>query len=100
SLQDFFVRYQLQSVPGVSEVATVGGFVQQYQVDVDPQRLHGYGLTMQQVTDAVRMANSDAGARVLELSGREYMVRGLGYLRSVEDIENVVLSAGMSGTPV
>src|SRR5690606_23509244 len=70
SLQDFFVRYQLQSVPGVSEVATVGGFVQQYQVDVDPQRLHGYGLTMQQVTDAVRMANSDAGARVLELSGR------------------------------
>ena len=100
TLQDFFVRYQLQSVPGVSEVATVGGFVQQYQVDVDPQRLHGYGLTMRQVIDAVRMANSDAGARVLELAGREYMVRGLGYLRGVEDIEDVVLSASMSGTPV
>jgi copper/silver efflux system protein len=100
TLQDFFVRYQLQSVPGVSEVATVGGYVQQYQVEVDPQRLHGFGLSMQQVTDAVRMANSDAGARVLELSGREYMVRGLGYLQNVEDIENVVLASGMRGTPV
>jgi copper/silver efflux system protein len=100
TLQDFFVRYQLQSVPGVSEVATVGGYVQQYQVDVDPPRLHGYGLSMQQVSDAVRMANSDAGARVLELSGREYMVRGLGYLRSVDDIENVVLAASAGGTPV
>jgi copper/silver efflux system protein len=100
TLQDFFVRYQLQSVPGVSEVATVGGYVQQYQIEVDPQRLHGFGLSMQQVTNAVRMANSDAGARVLELSGREYMVRGLGYLQSVEDIESVVLSTGMGGTPV
>jgi copper/silver efflux system protein len=100
SLQDFFVKYQLQSVPGVSEVATVGGYVQQYQVEIDPQRLHGYGLTMQQVTDAIRMANADAGARVLELSGREYMVRGLGYLKTVEDIDNVVLSTGMGGTPV
>ncbi len=100
SLQDFFVRYQLQSVPGVSEVATVGGYVRQYQVEVDPQRLHGYGLSMQQVTDAVRMANADVGARVLELGGREYMVRGLGYLTGVEDIENVVLDAGSDGTPV
>ncbi len=100
SLQDFFIRYQLQSVAGVSEVATVGGYVRQYQVDVDPQRLHGYGLTMRQVTDAVRMANADVGARVLELGGREYMVRGLGYLTGVEDIENVVLTAGAGGTPV
>ncbi|HSK19810.1 MAG TPA: CusA/CzcA family heavy metal efflux RND transporter, partial [Longimicrobiales bacterium] len=100
SLQDFFVRYQLQSVAGVSEVATVGGHVQQYQVEVDPQRLHGYGLTVQRVSDAIRMANSDVGARVLELSGREYMVRGLGYLTNIEDIENVVLTAGMDGTPV
>jgi copper/silver efflux system protein len=100
TLQDFFVRFQLQSVPGVSEVATVGGYVQQYQVELNPQRLYGYGLSMQQVTSALRMANSDAGARVLELSGREYMVRGLGYLKSVEDIENVVLATGMGGTPV
>lgn len=100
SLQDFFVRYQLQSVPGVAEVASVGGFVKQYQVEVDPQRLHGYGLSIQQLTEALRMANADVGARVLELSGREYMVRGLGYLKSVEDIENVVLMAGAGGTPV
>jgi Cu(I)/Ag(I) efflux system membrane protein CusA/SilA len=100
TLQDFFVRYQLQSVAGVSEVATVGGYVQQYQVEVDPQRLHGYGLTVQEVTDAIRMANADVGARVLELSGREYMVRGLGYLKSVDDISNVVLTAGNDGTPV
>jgi copper/silver efflux system protein len=100
SLQDFFVRYQLQSVSGVSEVATVGGYVQQYQVEVDPQRLHGYRLSIQQVTDALRMANSDVGARVLEVSGREYMVRGLGYLQSVEDMENVVLAVGAGGTPI
>jgi copper/silver efflux system protein len=100
SLQDFFVRYQLQSVPGVAEVATVGGYVKQYQVDVDPQRLHAYGLPIQRVSEAIRMANADVGARVLELSGREYMVRGLGYLQSVEDIEEVVLAAGPGGTPV
>jgi len=100
SLQDFFVRYQLQSVPGVSEVATVGGYVQQYQVEVDPQRLHGYGLSVRDVTEAIRMSNADVGARVLELSGREYMVRGLGYLQGIEDIEDVALSASMGGTPV
>jgi copper/silver efflux system protein len=100
SLQDFFIRYQLQSVPGVAEVATVGGFVKQYQVDVDPQRLHGYGIPLQRVSEAIRMANADAGARVLEMSGREYMIRGLGYLRSVDDIENVVLLAGPSGSTV
>jgi copper/silver efflux system protein len=100
SLQDFYVRYQLQSVPGVAEVATVGGFVQQYQVDVDPQRLQAYGVSIQSVIEAIRMANADSGARVVEMSGREYMVRGLGYLRTVEDIENVVLSATGYGTPV
>jgi copper/silver efflux system protein len=100
SLQDFFIRYQLQSVPGVAEVATVGGYVKQYQVDVDPQRLHGYGVSIQRVSEAIQMANGDAGARVLEMSGREYMIRGLGYLQSVEDIENVVLRAGPTGTSV
>jgi copper/silver efflux system protein len=100
SLQDFFIRYQLQSVPGVAEVATVGGYVKQYQVDVDPQRLYGYAIPIQRVSEAIRMANADAGARVLELSGREYMIRGLGYLDSVDDIENVVLRAGPTGTTV
>jgi copper/silver efflux system protein len=100
SLQDFFVRYQLQSVPGVAEVATVGGFVQQYQVDVDPQRLQAYRIPIQRVSEAIRMANADVGARVLEMGGREYMVRGLGYLRSVEDLENVVLATTATGTPI
>jgi copper/silver efflux system protein len=100
SLQDYFIRYQLQSVPGVAEVATVGGHVKQYQVNVDPQRLHGYGIPIQRVSAAIQMANADAGARVLEMSGREYMIRGLGYLRSVEDIENVVLRAGPGGSTI
>ncbi|MDW7712324.1 MAG: CusA/CzcA family heavy metal efflux RND transporter [Deferrisomatales bacterium] len=100
SLQDFFVRYRLQSVPGVSEIATVGGFVMQYQVDVDPQRLQAHGVAIQRVSEALRRANADVGARTLEMSGREYMVRGLGYLRSVEDIEDVVLFAGPEGTTV
>jgi copper/silver efflux system protein len=78
----------------------VGGYVKQYQVDVDPQRLHGYGIPIQRVSEAIQMANADAGARVLEMSGREYMIRGLGYLQSVEDIENVVLRAGPTGTTV
>ncbi len=99
SLQDFFVRYQLQSVPGVAEVASVGGYVQQYQVDVDPDRLRAYGLTLDRVVQAIREANSDMGARVIEQGGREYMVRGLGYLTSVDDIAGVTLAAS-NGTPV
>jgi copper/silver efflux system protein len=100
SLQDFFIRYQLQSVQGVAEVATVGGYVKQYQVDVDPQRLESFGLPIRRVGEAIRMANADAGARVLEMSGREYMIRGLGYLRGIEDIEDVVLGTGPAGTPI
>ena len=99
SLQDFFVRYQLQSVPGVAEVASVGGFVQQYQVDVDPEQLRARGITLDRVTEAIRQANADMGARVIEQGGREYMVRGLGYLTSVDDIAQVTLAAS-DGTPV
>jgi copper/silver efflux system protein len=99
SIQDFFVRYQIQAVPGVAEVATVGGFVRQYQVDVDPDRLRAHGLSLTRVTDAIRDANADMGARVVEQAGREYMVRGLGYLESVSEIEEVVL-ASRNGTPI
>ncbi|TVP75708.1 MAG: efflux RND transporter permease subunit [Gemmatimonadales bacterium] len=99
SIQDFFVRYQLQGVSGVAEVAAVGGYVQQYQVDVDPDALRAYGLTLSRVSQAIREANSDMGARVVEQGGREYMVRGLGYLGSVEDIENVALTS-RNGTPL
>jgi len=99
SIQDFFVRFQLQGLDGVAEVASVGGYVRQYQVDVDPDALRAYGLTLPRVSEALRQANADMGARVVEQGGREYMVRGLGYLESVQDIENVVLAA-RNGTPL
>ena len=100
SLQDWYLRYALTAVPGVSEVAAVGGFEKQYQVDLDPFRLQAYGVPITSVMAAIQNANADVGAMVMELSEREYMVRGLGYLRSVADIENVVVGATASGTPV
>ena len=99
SYQDWFLRYALQSVPGVAEIATVGGQVRQYQINVNPNQLVGHGLTMQTVIDAVRHGNNDVGGRLVELSGREYMVRGRGYVKSVTDLENLVLMAE-KGTPV
>ncbi len=100
SLQDWYVRYALTAVPGVSEVASVGGFEKQYQVDVDPEKLLAYGIPVTRVMEAIRNANADVGAMVLELADREYMVRGLGYLESIGDIENVVVGATASGTPI
>jgi copper/silver efflux system protein len=100
SIQDWYLRYALTAVPGVSEVASIGGFEKQYQVDIDPAKLQGYGISTTQVIAAIQNANADVGAMVMELSEREYMVRGLGYLKSVSDIENVVVGATASGTPV
>ncbi len=100
AFQDWNLRYRLQSVPGVAEVASIGGFVQQYQVTVDPNRLKARGLSIAEVSEAVRKSNSDVGGRLLEFSGREYMVRGRGYIRSVADIEKVVLRTDDRGTPV
>ncbi len=100
SLQDWFLRYAITAVPGVSEVASVGGFEKQYQVDIDPAKLLAYQIPVTQVMGAIQNANSDVGAMVIELSEREYMVRGLGYLRSIADIENVVVGATASGTPI
>jgi Cu(I)/Ag(I) efflux system membrane protein CusA/SilA len=100
SLQDWSLRYALTAVPGVSEVASVGGFEKQYQVDIDPAKLQGYGISTGQVIAAIQNANADVGAMVMELGEREYMVRGLGYLRSVSDIENVVVGATAAGTPI
>ena len=100
SLQDWNIRYALTGVPGVSEVASVGGFEKQFQVDVDPTKLLAYGIPITRVISAIRNANSDVGAMVMELSERENMVRGLGYLKSVADIENVDVGATASGTPI
>jgi len=99
SYQDWFLRYSIQSVPGVAEVATVGGQVRQYQVTVNPITLAGYNLSLDKVVEAVRKGNNDVGGRLVELSGREYMVRGRGYIKSIEDIEKIVLKTE-NGTPV
>lgn len=100
SLQDWYVRYQLTAVPGVSEVASVGGFVKQYQVEVQPERLRAFGIPVTRVVEALGTHNADIGARVLEMGGREYMIRGLGYLGGVADIEQVGVGATAEGTPV
>jgi Cu(I)/Ag(I) efflux system membrane protein CusA/SilA len=98
--QDWYLRYWLASVPGVAEVASIGGFVQQYQVTLDPTRLAAYDVDIKDVVDAIRASNNDVEGRLLEFSGREYMVRGRGYLRSIADIEQVSLGADPRGTPV
>ncbi len=100
TLNDWYVQYWLRSVPGVAEVAPVGGYVKQYQVEIDPNALLAYKLTIDMVTTAIRQSNNDVGGRVVEWTGREYMVRGRGYLQSVEDLELVSLGAALNGTPV
>ncbi len=100
SLQDWNLRYALTAVPGVAEVASIGGFEKQYQIDLDPARLQAYGVSIPRVMQAIQNANADVGAMVMELSEREYMVRGLGYLKSLSDIENVVVTATADGTPI
>ncbi len=100
SIQDWIVRYNLVTAKGVSEVASVGGFEQQYQVIVDPRKLQAYGIALDRVPDAVRNSNRDVGGRTIEMSETEYMVRGRGYLRNVGDLGNVVLKADPNGTPV
>ncbi len=99
SIQDWFIRYQLAKVSGVAEVASVGGFVKQYQIVVDPEKLRAYGIPLSKVIDAVRAGNMDVGGSTIEMSEREYMVRGRGYLRGPKDIEQIVLKS-QNGTPV
>jgi copper/silver efflux system protein len=100
TIQDFQVRYALQGLPGVAEVASIGGFVRQYQVLLDPVRLRAFGITARQISDAVRGANQDVGARSIEVAGSDYAIRGRGYFRGVEDITNVAVGVGSQGRPV
>ncbi len=100
SLQDWTLRYGLKSVPGVAEVASLGGFVRQYQVQVDPQRLRAYSIPLERVVAAVRASNNDTGGRLIEIAGAEYMIRGRGYARSKEDLEQVVLKLSDNGVPI
>src|SRR2546425_1366062 len=98
--QDWHLRYWLASVPGVAEVASIGGFVKQYQVNIDPNKLSAFGIGIKDVIQAIKMSNNDVEGRLLEFAGREYMVRGRGYLTSVADIEGVSLGASPGGTPI
>ncbi|MBI3021443.1 MAG: efflux RND transporter permease subunit, partial [Candidatus Omnitrophica bacterium] len=100
SFQDWYLRYYLQSVPGVAEVASIGGFVKQYQITIDPNRLLAYNIPLTMVVDNIRQSNQEAGGRLLEFSGAEYMVRGRGYLKSVEDLEKIVVGTDQKGTPI
>src|SRR5678815_1408014 len=99
TLQDWFVRYQLNSVPGVAEVASVGGYIQQYQIDVDPNRLRAYSVSLSQVVEAVSRSNSNVGGNVVEQSGQWSVVRGVGLINSTADVENVVIGSS-GGTPI
>ncbi|HEY3592501.1 MAG TPA: efflux RND transporter permease subunit, partial [Polyangiaceae bacterium] len=100
SFQDFTLRYALESVPGVAQVATVGGYERQYQITLDPDKLRAFGLGVADVAAAVRNSNGEVGGRLLEMSGREYFVRGRGYLQSLDELASVTLRAAPGGTPI
>lgn len=100
TFQDWYLRYWLESVPGVAEVASVGGFEKQYQVEIDPNKLFAYNIPLDKVINAIRRSNNDVGGRVVEFATTEYFVRGRGYIKSVEDIEKIPVSTNELGTPV
>ena len=100
SFEDWKLRYHLRSVPGVADVAPVGGYTRQYQVNLDPNRLQGYGIPISQVVDAVREGNNETSARLLDFGGTEYMVRGRGYATSIDDFQNIVVSNSADGAPI
>ncbi len=100
SIQDWYIRYKLSSVDGVAEVASIGGFVKQYQVDVNPMSLRAYNLTVSDVVNAVQRSNNEVGGKIVEVSDAEYFVRGQGYIKSKEDVENTVIKAAANGIPI
>jgi len=100
SIQDWYLRYELQTVPGVSEVASIGGYVKQYQVEIDPNKLIAYNIPLPKITRAIQRSNNDVGGRLLEMSETEFMVRGLGYIKSIEDIEKIPVGIRSGGTPI
>src|ERR1700730_12080547 len=99
TLQDWYIRYQLETVPGVAEVASIGGFVKQYQVKLDPNRLFALHIALETVIDKIRDSNNEVGGRVLEMTGADYLIRGLGYIKTLSDLENVPV-ASQNGTPI
>jgi Cu(I)/Ag(I) efflux system membrane protein CusA/SilA len=100
SIQDYIIKLALESVPGVSQVASIGGFVKQYQITIDPNRLTAYNIPITKVMEAVKKSNRDVEGRVLELSGVEYMIRGRGYIKGIQDLESIAVGASPGGTPI
>jgi len=100
SMQDWYLKYGLTSVEGVSEVASIGGFVRQYQVEIDPVKMRAYDVPLQKIRMAIQRSNNDVGGRLIEMAEKEFMVRGLGYVKDVQDLEKVVLGTGPGGTPI
>ncbi len=100
SIQDWYLRYELMSVPGVAEVASIGGYVKQYQVEVDPNKLLAYNIPLSKVKMAIKRSNNDVGGRLVEMGETEFMVRGLGYIQSIEDVENIPVGVDENGTPI
>ncbi len=100
SIQDWYLRYELQTVPGVSEVASIGGYVKQYQVEVDPNKLLAYNLPLPTIIKAIKRSNNDVGGRLLEMSETEFMVRGLGYIQNIQDIKEIAVGVDAKGTPI
>ncbi len=100
TFNDFYLRYYLQEVEGVAEVAPIGGFLKEYQIDIDPNKLLAYNIPLNQIFEAIRKSNNEAGGRVIEISEREYYIRGLGYIKSIKDIENIPISVRDDGIPV
>jgi Cu(I)/Ag(I) efflux system membrane protein CusA/SilA len=100
SIQDWYLKYELTAVPGVAEVASIGGYVKQYQVEVDPNKLVAYGIPLSRIKMAIQRSNRDVGGRLVEMAETEFMVRGLGYIQSIEDIKNVPLGVNEEGTPI
>src|SRR5512137_1713181 len=100
TLQDWFVRYQLNTVPGVAEVASIGGFVREYQIALDPNKRFSYKITVSQVMEAVKVSNKDVGGRLIEQADAEFLIRGRGYVKTPADLENIVVGADMRGTPI
>ncbi|MDE0293002.1 MAG: efflux RND transporter permease subunit, partial [Bryobacterales bacterium] len=100
SLQDWFLRFELTGIPGVAEVASVGGYVRQYQIAIDPLKLRAYGIPISRIKEAVQGSNRDVGGRLLELAEKEFMIRGRGYIESIDDIRKISLGTDRAGTPV
>lgn len=100
TIQDWFVRYQLNTVPGVAEVASIGGYVREYQIDLDPNKLFAYNIKIRDVIEAVKRSNNEVGGRILEQSDAEYLIRGTGYVQSLHDLEDIVVGTDARGTPI